>query len=645
MHGFLRAAVTVSLAAAAAWMLRAADPGVPASPPQGGALLKVDLMGVFAHPDDETGAAGTLAAYALGKGSTVANVYCTRGEGGGNMVGTQAGPALGVLREAELRRCLDQLGVRYCYFLDQSDFAYTESLSITLQRWGHEETLRRLVRLVRALRPEVILTMNPAPNPGQHGNHQAAGLLAIEAFEAAADATRFPEQIRDEGLSPWQPRKLYYGGPAGTGATLDLSRPLADGRTPGQIAGAALSEHRSQGFGGMANAPWLRRPQSWTLVQSVVPFETDEADVFRGLPVQGDTPPRLFASNDVETQPEVRIAVRPRPAVRFYQQWIRDQRIGHVAQEFRVDVPVVAGEPNALTLEAVNPTGSEVPLEVQWELPVGWQSGSAVRRVRVPAGKTLPFDVTVTPPAGHPPDAEFTLIARWADRTVRGQARLHPVPRLTVPRVASAPSLQAGAGGARWESCPWHEIPPERTWQGTVTNAADCSARFRLGHDRSSLYVEVQVRDDQVVSNIEPNDIKGHWRSDSIELCFDPVPGSEHTMGCYKLGIFPFDTRGVVRAARDADARPGPVEETAPGTRLVSWRTADGYAVRAAIPLSELGWNPRATRRRLGFNVLVYDGDKTNAAPGENINRSRLAWAPRPGVQGRPEDWGRAVLE
>jgi len=645
MHGFLRAAATLSFVVAVASILRAADPGVPGPPPQGAALLKVDLMGVFAHPDDETGAAGTLAAYALGRGATVANVYCTRGEGGGNMVGTQAGPALGILREAELRRCLDQLGVRYCYFLDQADFAYTESLSITLQRWGHEETLRRLVRLMRALRPEVILTMNPAPNPGQHGNHQAAGLLAIEAFQAAADPMRFPEQIRYEGLSAWQPRKLYYGGPAGTGATLDLSQPLPDGRTPGQVAGTALSEHRSQGFGGMAKAPWLRRPQSWTLVQSVVPFETEETDLFRGLPVNGDTPPRLFAPGDVEVSSVVRLEVRPRPAVRFYQQWIRDQRIGHVAQEFRVDVPVVAGEPNELSLEAVNPTGSGKVLEVNSEPPSGWQSGTSIRRVRVPAGTTVPFTVEVTPPAGTPPDAEFTWTARWENQTVQSQARLHPVPKLMVPRVVSAPPLQGEEGGSRWESCPWHEIPAERTWQGTVTNAADCSARFRLGHDRTALYVEVQVRDDYVVSNIEPNDIKGHWRSDSIELCFDPAPGSEHTMGCYKLGIFPFDTRGVVRAARDADARPGPVEETAPGTRLVSWRTAKGYAVRAAIPLSELGWNPRATQRRLGFNVLVYDGDKTNAAPGENINRSRLAWAPRSGVQGRPEDWGRAVLE
>src|SRR5262249_14127975 len=139
------------------------------SPPkQGAGLVKTDILGVFAHPDDETGVAATLAYYALGRTSVVANVYCTRGEGGGNMVGTQSGPALGALREAELRDCLDTLGVHYCYFLDQLDWAYTESLAATLQRWGKEETLERLVRYVRLLRPEVIVTMNPAPRPGQH---------------------------------------------------------------------------------------------------------------------------------------------------------------------------------------------------------------------------------------------------------------------------------------------------------------------------------------------------------------------------------------------------------------------------------------------------------------------------------------------
>jgi hypothetical protein len=86
------------------------------------------------------------------------------------------------------------------------------------------------------------------------------------------------------------------------------------------------------------------------------------------------------------------------------------------------------------------------------------------------------------------------------------------------------------------------------------------------------------------------------------------------------------------------------IENTAPNTKLSSWKTPDGYALRISIPFSEAGLDPERDRD-FGFNVLIYDGDKPDAAPGENINKSRLAWSPRPGVQGRPDDWGRASFE
>ena len=155
-------------AGAAPVAVPSAAPAAPApTPVQGAALLKTDLLGIFAHPDDETGVASTLAYYARGQKKVVSAVYCTRGEGGGNMVGTQWGSSLGILREAELRDCLERLGVRHAYFLDRDDFGYTENLAITFEKWDHDDTLRRMVRLVRSLRPEVIVTMNPAPTAGQ----------------------------------------------------------------------------------------------------------------------------------------------------------------------------------------------------------------------------------------------------------------------------------------------------------------------------------------------------------------------------------------------------------------------------------------------------------------------------------------------
>src|SRR5437764_14197609 len=93
-------------------------------------LLKTNLLVVTAHPDDESMMAAVMARYA-DEGKVVALVTCTHGEGGGNGTGKESGAALGLVREAELRRCLGILGVRHLYFLDQLDWAYTESLRAT----------------------------------------------------------------------------------------------------------------------------------------------------------------------------------------------------------------------------------------------------------------------------------------------------------------------------------------------------------------------------------------------------------------------------------------------------------------------------------------------------------------------------------
>ena len=637
MHRFL-------IAAFAAWSLLGSSALAQSSttnPKQGAALLKTDIMGVFAHPDDETGMAATLARYALGQTSVVANVYCTRGEGGGNMVGTQSGAALGALREAELRDCLAVLGVRYGYFLDQLDWAYTESVAATLEKWGKEQTLERLVRFVRALRPEMMVTMNPAPTPGQHGHHQAAALLATEAFSAASDPKRFPLQLTKDGLSLWQPRKLFYGGGSGeVVATIPVNEPLADGRTPGQIAATALANHRSQAFGNFGNSPWLQRPQRFTLVKSFVPVAGTESNLLAGLPTDSVAKTPIPFAKTV-AQPALRLEFVPRPAFANYQRWVKEQGIEHVAAQFQSDLPLVAGEGNVVHLRVVNAQSRLSTGTLNLVVPTGWKVQPATRAITVAGNSAETVELQVTPPAGVRGDGELTASFQSADSAVESRTKLHPLPRAVVPRLKIQPALNGGDRG--WEKSVALTIASTNLVQGKVADAADSSALVRLAHDGKTLFVDVLVKDDAVVTNIEPNDIKGHWRADSVEICLDPAAGAEHTMGCYKLGIFPFDTTGVVRAARDADANQGPIEETAPKTRISSVRTVDGYRIQAAIPLEEIGL--KREPHRLGFNVIIYDGDKRDAARGENINKSRLAWAPRSGVQGRPEDWGRIDLE
>lgn len=620
-------------------LLMATQPSLRAAtmPRQGADLLKTDILGVFAHPDDETGMAASLARYGRGEGRVIAHAYVTRGEGGGNMVGTQGGPALGILREAELRECLDLLGVRFCHFLEQEDFFYTESHAATLRKWDRPEALRRLVRLVRALRPEVILTMNPAPNPGQHGHHQAAGVLATEAFYAAADPTVFPEQLQQEGLSVWQARKLFFGGASGGFVTtLITTEPLIGGRSPASLAGEALSHHRSQGFGGFANAPWLARPQAFTLVKSVVRPRPTSTDVFEDLPVSGPAQVVSFAQDP----PPILMSFRPRPAIRNYLRWASAQGIAHLTADFPADLPVVAGEPASLHLDIDPAHAQPLASTVGVRVDAGWPV--SLLKARDPDKPSLPLEFRVEIPAEARVDVEVEARADLPGGAVLARARLHPVPHTRVRKAATPPSLEASHPG--WLQATRLSIGHDQAWQGKATSPADCSAEVRLLKDDRGLWIAVEVRDDTVVSNIRPDDIRGHWRSDSIEICLDPAAGAEDTTGCFKLGVFPFDTSGRVRAARDADARQGPVETTAPGVRLHSERSAEGYRVAAFIPWDSVvveGPPPR----RLGFNLLVYDGDKADAAPGENINRTRLAWSPRPGVQGRPEDWGRIDLE
>ena len=606
---------------------------------QGAELLKVDILGVFAHPDDETGVAPTLAYYALGRNKTVAHVYMTRGEGGGNMVGTQGGAALGLLREAELRDCLATLGIRYCYFLDQLDWAYTESLAATLRKWGKEETLGRLVRVVRSLRPDILLTMNPAPNPGQHGHHQAAGVLAVEAFSAAADPGRFPEQLHKEGLTIWQPRGVYFsGGGSNASAVIQISDVLPNGKTPGQIAAEALVLHRSQAFGNFSGATWLSRPQTFTLVKSMAGYPEKQTDLL----ALGAYPVIDRALIDRANRAPLHLAFVPRPAIASYQRWIEEQHIERIAGRFRADVPLVAGEANLVKIEISGEVPSDIPGRLRVQAPDNWKVEMPERVVRVSPDAMTALAYQITPPAGRPPDGELRATLEMGTLQATAVATGHPVP---VTRAARARTPLALDGTDRgWNGIAAIPIEPTDVVQGRSTGPADSRAEFKVAHDGRTLFVDVQVADDHIVTNIAPNDIKGHWRSDSVEICIDPIGGVEDTMGSFKLGIFPFDSTGVVRAARDADANQGLVEETAPGTKLFSVRTTQGYRIQAAIPFSEIGLK-RKRGQRIGFNLIIYDGDKVDAAPGENINKSRIAWSPRPGVQGRPEDWGRLELE
>src|SRR5205807_5940550 len=136
----------------------------------------------------------------------------------------------------------------------------------------------------------------------------------------------------------------------------------------------------------------------------------------------------------------------------------------------------------------------------------------------------------IPPPAHARKDSEVRATFEAPGERLETTAILHPLPRTKVPRLKQAPALDGTNRG--WEDLELLTISPNDAFQGKPAGQNDCSARFRLAHDGKTLFVDVQVSDDAIISNIAPNDIKGHWRSDSVEICIDPAAGAEDTVGC-----------------------------------------------------------------------------------------------------------------
>jgi LmbE family N-acetylglucosaminyl deacetylase len=165
------------------------------------------LLHTTAHPDDEDG--GMITLESRGRGDTVELLTLNRGEGGQNKVGSNLFDVLGVLRTLELTASDRYYGVEQ-RFTRVADFGFSKNPEETFQKWnGHDVVLADMVRVIRTFRPDVLVSRFQGTDRDGHGNHQASGIVSREAFRAAADAKRFPEQIA-EGLLPWQAKKFYF---------------------------------------------------------------------------------------------------------------------------------------------------------------------------------------------------------------------------------------------------------------------------------------------------------------------------------------------------------------------------------------------------------------------------------------------------
>jgi LmbE family N-acetylglucosaminyl deacetylase len=263
--------------------------GTPAEIPQdqGTAGLRLELlrlgttarlMQVVAHPDDEDG--GMLTLEARGRGVSTLLMTLNRGEGGQNKIGSNLSDVLGVLRAEELLASDQYYGIQE-RFSRVADFGFSKSPEETFQKWGgHDTALGDMVRVIRTFRPDVLVARFSGTERDGHGHHQASSILAKEAFRAAADPKRFPEQIA-AGLLPWQAKKFYIGNVCGFGAmtcpdadwTLRLNtgqKSEALGMSYAQFAMQGLRHQMSQGA-----ANWTLDPGDrftfYRLVDSVIP--------------------------------------------------------------------------------------------------------------------------------------------------------------------------------------------------------------------------------------------------------------------------------------------------------------------------------------------------------------------------------------
>ena len=214
------------------------------------------VLHTVAHPDDENGALLTWLSRA--RGIRTGLYSTTRGEGGANLIGPELFDALGIVRTDEHLAAVRYYGIDL-FFSGAVDFGYSKRLDETLEKWDYQMLLEDMVRLIRLYRPDVILSRFQGNRQDGHGHHQASGVVTLEAFRAAGDASRFPEHL-SEGLQPWQPKKLYITRSRwrrNTTETPDTPvlkidtgeyNPLL-GLSYSQIARQGLSLQRSQGVG------------------------------------------------------------------------------------------------------------------------------------------------------------------------------------------------------------------------------------------------------------------------------------------------------------------------------------------------------------------------------------------------------------
>ena len=346
----------------------------------------------------------------------------------------------------------------------------------------------------------------------------------------------------------------------------------------------------------------------------------------------------------------VRVRFEPLYDVAGYRTFAEQTRTEWVIESLPARLPLTIGRTNALHVQVTNTSGEIARGSLSFEAPAGIEAErdfdfevAAGDSVRVPV--TFRVDESVLPPGRHSAKVPIRVSATVNGLTSVDAGDVYALPSLDIPRVSEPPRIDGDLSDM--EGLAKGEISPKDLWwRREPESAADESGTFYLGYDSDYLYIGAVVRDDAVVCNIAPDDVRAQLRSDAIGITIDPSGRSRDTSTVIQAAAFPCTTEAfVARGFRDADANQGPMEETAPGMQVASRRTDVGYTFEARIPWSAGPERPDPGDE-IGLNIILYDGDLREARVGANISESGLGWAAFPwgGKQALPYLWPRVRL-
>ena len=417
---------------------------------------KADILLVVAHPDDE-GAATPYLARALDEHKRIAVVFGTRGSSGANEAGAEQAAALGVVREIEARNALTSLGITNVWFLGGKDTA-SQNVLQSLANWDHGVSLEQLVRLVRLTRAEVMLTFLPGAFIGEdHGDHQASGLLATEAFDLAGDPASFPEQLAGptkrlepflENLRPWQSKKIYYFPDAdrkdifrGKGPDYSVKEISKSSKQPyWRMALDSFRAHQTQAksfldkIAQMGEAQIEKMATSddvWTEVLHFVLGKSLVGGSLTGDVFDGVTPGAIpFARCDVSPEP-----ARPDLSVElggpwgFYSEFRRAHGLASLPHPEPPEIALQVPGTLVIPLWVRNRTAKTQEITVSAELPAGWTALSGTGKFTLGAGQVAAARIDVDLPgleenkAKKPQPQEISVHAESSGQSI-GEIKL-----------------------------------------------------------------------------------------------------------------------------------------------------------------------------------------------------------------------------